>query len=79
MKRRKKKKPRKDEGHKFHEKEVEEKNRRTQKNKRLRMRSRSKHTCEFSEEMEDKEIKIRRRMKAESFDLIMPLIRRICK
>ena len=45
------KKPRKDEAHKFHEKEEEKKKRRTQ--KRLRKRSRSKEKCEFSEEQEE--------------------------
>ena len=37
--------------------------------KRLRKRSRSKEMCEFSEEKEEKEIKIRRNIKAESADL----------
>ena len=36
--------------------------------KRLRKRSRSKETCEFSEEKEEKEIKIRRKMKVELAD-----------
>ena len=61
----KKKKFRRDEWLKSNVKE-EEKKRKTQ--KRLRKRSRSKETCEFSQEKEEKEINIRRKMKAESVD-----------
>ena len=59
------KKPRKDEGQKQNEKEDERK-RRTQ--KRLRKRSQSKELREFSVEKEEKDIKIRRKLKAESAD-----------
>ena len=55
--------PRKDQGQKLNEKEEEWK-RGTQ--KRLRKRSRSNDMCEFSKEEEEKEFKIRRKMKAES-------------
>ena len=60
-----KQKFRRDECPKSNEKEEENK-RKTQ--KRLRKRSRSKNTCEFSEKKEEKEINIRRKMKAESAD-----------
>ena len=52
---------------------VKDKNERTDERKRealklLRKRSRSKELCEPSEEKEEKEVKIRRQLKAESTD-----------
>ena len=61
----KKKKARKEEGQKQNERKDERK-RRAQ--KRPRKRSRSKEMCEFSEEKEEKDIKVRRKLKAESAD-----------
>ena len=63
---REKKKLRRDETQQFFEKEEEKKKRRD--HKRPRKRSYGKEKCEISEEKEEKEIKFRRKMNAESAD-----------
>ena len=63
----KKKKARKDEGKRQSEKEKERRKRRAQ--KRARKRSRSTEICAFSEEKDEKEVKTRRKLKAEPVSL----------